>query len=297
MLRISLGFIVLLFSLNSMGMGHWNPDWQDIPNFDPAAESHFIKRPDGSIIHYTTMGEGTPVFMIHGYYATGDVNWYNNGIAQELAKTNKVIAMDMRGHGKSSKHRRKKYYGENMWRDAVAVLDNEKADKVHVHAYSMGGVILNQILYYYPERVISAIHGGSGIFEYDKEEQKKIIKDIEPTAEIKQEEKAAETVVLKLTDPDHIALQALSRNHPDKGEAKKLDLTKIDIPVFAINGEYDYPNVRTHRMERELKNFKSMILPGKGHLTAITPGFMPKEYLIETVKFIREADKEFLKNQ
>ena len=49
----------------------------------------------------------------------------------------------------------------------------------------------------------------------------------------------------------------------------EIDLTKVTIPVLAINGEYDRPYAKTFRMWRELRDFTSVILPGKSHLTAI----------------------------
>src|SRR4029434_6761091 len=59
----------------------------------------------------------------------------------------------------------------------------------------------------------------------------------------------------------------------------QLDLTKLNIPMLAINGEFDRPNAKTTRMAREVKNFTNVVLPGKSHLTAIMSGYMPKEYL------------------
>ena len=69
-----------------------------------------------------------------------------------------------------------------------------------------------------------------------------------------------------------------------------LDLSKIDFPVLAINGEFDSPNAKTHRLARELSNFKSVVLPGKSHLTTIMAGYMPKEYLDALVEFINAND-------
>jgi len=69
-----------------------------------------------------------------------------------------------------------------------------------------------------------------------------------------------------------------------------IDLRKVDIPVLAINGEYDRPLAKTHRMWRELRDFTSVVLPGKSHLTAIVPGYMPPEYLAATVRFIDAHD-------
>ena len=33
-----------------------------------------------------------------------------------------------------------------------------------------------------------------------------------------------------------------------------VDLKTIDFPVMAINGEYDRPNARTHRLAREVRD-------------------------------------------
>ena len=69
-----------------------------------------------------------------------------------------------------------------------------------------------------------------------------------------------------------------------------IDLTTLDIPVLAINGEFDRPIAKTHRMERELKSFKSVVLPGKSHLTAIMSGYMPQLYIDSLVSFINSHD-------
>jgi pimeloyl-ACP methyl ester carboxylesterase len=70
----------------------------------------------------------------------------------------------------------------------------------------------------------------------------------------------------------------------------QLDLTRITFPVMAINGEFDRPNAKTHRMWRELANFTNVVLPGKSHLTAIAAPYMPKEYLESVVRFINAND-------
>lgn len=59
---------------------------------------------------------------------------------------------------------------------------------------------------------------------------------------------------------------------------------------MAINGEYDRPYLKTHRMWRELNNFYNIILPGKSHVTAIFPPSMPDEYLPPIIKFIDAND-------
>ena len=71
-----------------------------------------------------------------------------------------------------------------------------------------------------------------------------------------------------------------------------IDLASIEVPVIAINGEYDRPYSKSHRMWRELKNFTNVILPGRNHMTAIAVGVpMDETYVREIVKFINAHDE------
>jgi pimeloyl-ACP methyl ester carboxylesterase len=65
-----------------------------------------------------------------------------------------------------------------------------------------------------------------------------------------------------------------------------IDLTKLDLPIIAINGEFDRPYAKTHRLWREARNFTNVVLPGKGHLSAIMRGFIPQQYMDSMVAFI-----------
>jgi imidazoleglycerol phosphate synthase glutamine amidotransferase subunit HisH len=48
--------------------------------------------------------------------------------------------------------------------------------------------------------------------------------------------------------------------------------------VLAVNGDHDRPIAKTHRLWREFYNFHNVVLPGKGHLSAVMEGFVPAEY-------------------
>jgi hypothetical protein len=71
----------------------------------------------------------------------------------------------------------------------------------------------------------------------------------------------------------------------------KLDLTKLNIPIIAINGSFDTPYSKTHRLWREARIFQNVILPGKTHLTAIAVGgSMPPQYIESMSGFIDVYD-------
>ena len=267
---------------------------------DKPAED-YMTTSDGVKIHYYVIGKGTPVILIHGYTGTAWGNWFANGIAQALAKNHMVVALDCRNHGKSDKPVAN---GPGKAQDVVELMDHLKIKKAHIHGYSMGGGITGQLLAMIPDRFITAAFGGSGIAEVDPEMRAKVPPDKEGRDPQEDEasrtlrvhramdlgmskeeaEKQAATPVAARTPAAAPAAAAPARTGP------QLDLTRLNIPMLAINGEFDRPNAKTTRMTREVKNFTNVVLPGKSHLTAIMAGYMPKEYLESLVKFINAND-------
>jgi pimeloyl-ACP methyl ester carboxylesterase len=261
----------------------------------------YMTASDGVKIHYYVIGKGTPVILIHGYTGTAWGNWFSNGIAQALAKNHMVVALDCRNHGKSDKPVAN---GPGKAQDVVELMDHLKIKKAHIHGYSMGGGITGQLLAMIPDRIITAAFGGSGIAEADPEMRAKVAPDNQGRDPREDEasrtlrvhramdlgmskeeaEKQAATPVPARTPAAAPATAPPARTGP------QLDLTKLNIPMLAINGEFDRPNAKTTRMTREVKNFTNVVLPGKSHLTAIMAGYMPKEYLESLVKFINAND-------
>ena len=256
----------------------------------------YMTTSDGVKIHYMVLGQGSPVVLIHGFGANADWNWFSNGIADALAKKHRVIAIDCRGHGRSDRPHEPQKYGDRLWMDVIELLDHLGIKRAHVHGYSMGGTIIADLLARHPERFITASFGGSGIDEVDAEWVAKVRKDKQgpdpQQADAIQKQRQNRAAQLKLAGnppPDPKALLALRKTF-NSAKPTPIDLTKIQIPVLAINGEFDRPNFKTARMQRELKNFKSVVLPGKGHLTAIQAGYIPPLYIESLVKFIDSID-------
>lgn len=246
----------------------------------------FLVTSDGLKIHYLAQGKGSPVILIHGYTGSAEGNWFSNGVADALVPSHRVIAIDVRGHGESDKPHDPAMYGDRLWMDVIELMDHLAIDRAHVHGYSMGGMITTQLLAHHPERFITAAYGGSGVREVDEAWQAKTPKDVE--GEDPQETEARSTLRGSPTRDD-AALEAV-RGAFRGTLSEPIDLTKIDIPVLAINGELDRPIAKTHRMQRELKNFTSVVLPGKSHLTAIMAGYIPDLYISSLTEFIDGAE-------
>lgn len=254
----------------------------------------YVNVSDGTKIHYMQLGEkGSHVVLVHGYTGNAYGNWYANGIMQALAKNHRVMALDCRNHGRSDKPQPG---GPGQASDVIELMDHLAIDKAHIHGYSMGGGITAQLLASHPERFITAGFGGSGIREVDSKWIEKIPEDksdtnaMEAAASRGLRINAAMDRGMSREDAEKAAdAPRAPRNMPARTPLK-IDLTKVKIPVLAINGEFDNPYIKTFRLWRELDDFTNVILPGKSHLTAIAPDYMPREYLESLVRFVDGND-------
>jgi pimeloyl-ACP methyl ester carboxylesterase len=254
---------------------------------------------DGTKIHYLRIGDhGSWVVLIHGYTGSAGGNWFANGIAQALAANHRVVAIDCRNHGMSDKPQPG---GAGRAKDVIELMNNLDISRAHIHGYSMGGMITSRLLGFIPERIITATFGGSGVMEFEDEFINATPRDsdgVDPDEAVTSRNlqisfamnngktrEEAEAIADRPRDPlsvDPTALREMS---------SRIELRKVNFPVLAINGEYDRPFTKTHRMWRELNDFTSVVLPGKSHLTAIVAGSMPPEYLNATLRFVNSNDE------
>jgi pimeloyl-ACP methyl ester carboxylesterase len=105
---------------------------------------------NGLKMYYEVHGSGDPVVLLHGAFMTITNNW--TGWIAELAKTRKVIAVEMQGHGRTADIERDISL-ENLADDVAALLDYLKIPKADVMGYSLGGGAAIQCAIRRPEKV------------------------------------------------------------------------------------------------------------------------------------------------
>ncbi len=108
---------------------------------------------DGVTLRYRALSTGSPVVLIHGYTASLESQ---TGLANALATTNRVVALDVRGFGKSSKFAEPERFGQLMVDDVVRLMDHLQITRAHLVGHSMGALIAANIAARYPNRVASA---------------------------------------------------------------------------------------------------------------------------------------------
>jgi pimeloyl-ACP methyl ester carboxylesterase len=265
----------------------------NIPLVERGWQDRFWTHPDGTKFHYLEWGTGTPVILIHGSGGTA-ANWMANGLAAGLAKTNRVLAIDMRGHGQTvgpdGKRQRRT---PNMDLDVIAFMDGLGISRAHIGGFSMGGAITAQLMARAPGRFITAHFGGSGVREEpDSAFAKMIPPEPQGTAPLdaearklyaaRQAAEAAKAGVSNTEDESQLSSQPV----PAAVARPPLDLKTIEFPILAVVGEFDQPYARTHRLWREARNFQRVILRNRGHLSSYMAGLCPELYRDALTDFV-----------
>lgn len=119
---------------------------------------------NGTQVYYEVYGEGKPIVLLHGAYYTIEMNWAQ--LIPELAKTRKVIALELQGHGHTPFSDRK-LSSATLANDVEKVMDYLKIDSADIAGYSFGGHIAYQFAIQSPKRlkklvIISAVYKTEG---------------------------------------------------------------------------------------------------------------------------------------
>jgi pimeloyl-ACP methyl ester carboxylesterase len=124
---------------------------------------------DGVDIAFLDEGEGAPIVLVHGFASTAQVNWRHPGWVGTLTGAGRrVIALDNRGHGGSSKlYDPAAYHSAVMAEDVRALLDHLDLERADVMGYSMGARIAAFFALAHPQRLRRMVLGGLGLHLVD----------------------------------------------------------------------------------------------------------------------------------
>jgi len=118
-----------------------------------AGESRYATL-DGARVHYVNYGKGSEaLILIHGWTMNEDT-WRDQ--FTDLAKRNRVIGIDLPGHGKSDKPQ--VTYSMDFFARAVdAVMRDAKVKRAVLLGHSMGTPIARQFYRKYPDKTLGIV--------------------------------------------------------------------------------------------------------------------------------------------
>ncbi len=234
---------------------------------------------NGVPIHYTDQGKGAPVVLIHGYGANKDLNWRIPGVLKELAKDHRVIAMDVRGHGRSGKPLEPEKYGLELVNDVVRLMDHLKIERAHILGYSMGAMITLKLLALHPERFLTALPCGIKYIRPNTPDAhilENICKRYEPFTGPGAYLRALpqgnfsgclESIAIRCVN-DIGALSALAKSGPLLTLADT-DLKNNTVPALTVIGDGDFLFNGLQDLKNSVGAIQCVVIPGATHATAI----------------------------
>lgn len=118
---------------------------------------------NGLKLYYEIRGTGAPVVVLHGGLSNTELI---EGMVANLARTQRVIAVDLQGHGRTADIDRP-FSCEAMADDIAALLRYLKVPKADIVGYSLGGSVALRTAIQHPEMVnklvvVSAVVQPSG---------------------------------------------------------------------------------------------------------------------------------------
>jgi len=127
------------------------------PSAPPLPPGGFLELPGRgrTFVRDTGGGPGAPVLLLlHGWTATADLNWCTS--YRSLARHFRVVALDLRGHGRGIRSRRP-FRMRDCADDAAAVLDALGVDRAIAVGYSMGGPVAQLFWRRHPDRATGLV--------------------------------------------------------------------------------------------------------------------------------------------
>jgi pimeloyl-ACP methyl ester carboxylesterase len=216
---------------------------------------------NGANIWYSTWGPAgaRPVLFLHG--GLGNSNYFGKQI-QALAKKYRVIAMDSRGHGRSTRGPQPYSY-DLMTSDVIGLLDYLKIPRVAVVGWSDGAIIGLDLAIHHPDRIsklfaFAANSDPSGVADISKS---KVFNDYIGNTE-------KEYQSLSPTPKDYKPfLAAISKMWATQPNFTKEQLASITTPTVIADGDHDeaIKRANTEYMAATIPNAGLLILPRVSH--------------------------------
>jgi len=223
-------------------------------------------------IAYLDEGEGEPIVLVHGFASSKNVNWVYPTWVSELKKHGRrVIALDNRGHGESTKlYDPEDYYISIMAGDIVALMNHLGLERADMMGYSLGARLTGYLAQSQPDRLRSAIFGGLGIGMVEgggpgenvaRALEADSLNDVsDPTGRMFR-------AFADQTRSDRRALAACLRG--SRRLATREEVASIHVPVLIAVGTTDEIAGSPRKLADIIPHAEVLDIPGRDHMRAV----------------------------
>ncbi|VXC55648.1 3-oxoadipate enol-lactonase [Pseudomonas sp. 8Z] len=255
---------------------------------------------DNNQLHYEDYGHGTPVLLLHGL-GSSTLDWEYQIPA--LSAHYRVLALDVRGHGRSDKPR-ERYRMVDFADDVAALIEHLQLPPVHLVGISMGGMIGFQLGVDQPQllRSLTIINSTPHVQARNLHEHLEIAKRWLLARLLSLETLAKALGKLLFPRPEQAELRRkLEQRWPrnDKhaylasldaiiGWSVREHLQRITCPTLVISADHDYtPIADKQAYVAQLPNARLQVIDNSRHATPLD---QPQRFNTALLDFLAEVD-------
>lgn len=215
---------------------------------------------------------GEPILLVHGFASTHGVNWvFPLWVKALTGDGRRVIALDNRGHGRSTKlYDPAAYHTRIMAEDCLHLLDHLKLGRVDAMGYSMGARICARLALDHPGRVRSLTMGGLGHHLVDGVGLPVGIADAMETDRpdlLTDPQQRAFRAFAEATKSDRKALAACMRG--SRQTFSPQEVGRIETPTLVCVGTKDDVAGDPHRLAALMPRARAFDIPNRDHNKAV----------------------------
>ena len=256
--------------------------------FSSSVERGLIPVASGGRLYYESVGEGSPVILLHGH--TLDSRMWAPQMQALLSAGYRVIRPDLRGYGRSSKQAEGLRFTHTD--DVLALMDSLHIDKAHIVGLSMGSFIASELLAMHPDRLLSATLASGNIRKrpgpstpFSPEElalQDSIIQSNRSMGIIQwkkdwinqlisgggsQAESIRPAITQQISEWDsYLLLHREERIYYGNEAWEALKANRPQVPTLILSGEQEHKSPK-NAMLPYLPNGRQVVIPDCGHMS------------------------------
>lgn len=233
----------------------------------------FLAVSAGLRLAYEVVGDGPPVVLVHGFASSRGMNWRTPGWYGALtAAGRQVVAVDMRGHGESSKpHSLHDYDEGELAGDIVRLLDHLGHGQADVMGYSMGGFITMRLLHDSHARVRRAVIAGVGENYYGRG----VLETDAIAAAMRSDDPSSITAPVPrlfriFAEQGKNDLEALAccMTRPRRSFSAE-EMRHVDTPALIVLGDRDNITGPAGALADALPRSEVVLVPNRDHMTTV----------------------------
>ena len=264
------------------GPARAEPQWLTLPptpSLPKTAQSGYAAVA-GIEIWYASFGHGAPVVLLHGGLANAD---YWGHQVRALQTRYRVVVMDSRGHGRST--RNDQPYGYDLMAgDVLALMDFLKIPKAAIIGWSDGAIIGLDIAMRHPERV-------SQLFAFAANSDPSGVADIAKSAVFNAYIARAEKEYDRLspTKGQYKAFLAqITKMWETQPNWTAADLQRITVPTWIVDADHDEAIKRqnTEFMAANIPNAGLLLQPEVSHFSFLQD---PDQFTQDVLHFLQHV--------